>query len=646
MDMLSKGWHGFALPTVMVSSVVMLILLLSGLTATSSINNAIRGQYNEKMAKEAADSGIRMAVACIHNRTVHTSGLLKPNSTSCTNTTTTATKPTYVLDTPTAKTYFEVSPPTQENYSDARYYNIDVTGYLLLYRPGSSTVWRTITEKVDFKIQYQSQFASISQSGSLYVCGIINNKTFCWGRNVEGQLGNGCPGSPAPNYLQPGSCPASTAYAQDSSGNPIVTQVVRNVAGTSYYDSRSDLSNSLSKDLDIAAGSGSTCIISSSNTDSGNLYTYNTSRRVLCWGDSPNGELGRNIVTTNNYPYPKLTWQTWSSQSPPQYPRQVVAGGNFVCVIANRTSSDTTGNTWCWGNNGKGQLGRNNLTTPYDTPGRVRGMSGDTEGILLYSISATPDAEHVCGRRSDYRAVCWGFNRYGQVGDGTDGEDGIDNSTNKKMRYKLYPEQVITTDDVPLRIETDLKAIAVGGRQVDETAHSCAIGHADSGSPGVKQGRIYCWGRNNYGQMGQNAGASTGIYRRAHEVIFGGNGSNYSASKIAASNNTVCAVVKVPASASTSSVYCWGGNEYGELGINNTTMTLNSTPQRVTTFDTIGEVTDINGGAYRFCAVADFSNYCWGRDHVGQVGDGQVTAAEYRPSLSKFLEPDFQGLSY
>jgi len=59
------------------------------------------------------------------------------------------------------------------------------------------------------------------------------------------------------------------------------------------------------------------------------------------------------------------------------------------------------------------------------------------------------------------------------------------------------------------------------------------------------------------------------------------------------------------------------------------------------------EVTDINGGAYRFCAVADQSNYCWGRDHVGQVGDGVVTnCCELRPSLSKFLEPDFAGLSY
>lgn len=625
---------GFALPTVMVASVVMLIVLLSGLTATSSVNNAIRGQYNDKLAKDAADSGVRMAVACIHNRTVHTTGLLKPNSTSCTNTTTTTSKPTYVLDTPTAKTYFEVSPPVQESYSDARYYNVKVTGYLQLYRPGSSTVWKTVTEKVDFKVQYQSQFASLSQSGSLYVCGIINQKTFCWGRNVEGQLGNGS--------FDPDTQP----YERDADGNPIVTQVVRNAPGTSYHDSRSALGSTLTKDVDIAAGAGSTCIISTSNSDSGNPFTYNSSRRVACWGDSENGELGTGQVTTTKYPYPRLTYQTWANESPAQYPRQIVSGGGYVCLIANRASGDTTGNTWCWGNNGKGQLGRGNTNSPYASPGRVRDTSGASgTGIVLFSIAATPDASHVCGRRSDYRVVCWGFNKFGQAGDGTDGTDGSNDSSSTTQRFKTYPVQTITTDDEPMRIETDLKSLAVGGQASEDTGHSCGIGHADSGSPGILQGRIYCWGSNNYGQLGRG-GANSTIYRRANLVTAGFGGTNYSASKIAASNKATCAVVKVPASASQSSVYCWGSNDNGEIGVNNTTTTVYGSPTRVTFFDG-KDITDINGGALRFCAVSDFSNYCWGRDHVGQVGDGQVTnCCEYQPSLSKFLEPDYQGLSY
>jgi len=632
MNRLRTREFGFALPTVMIASVVMLILLLSGLTATSSINNAIRGQYNNKLAKEAADAGVRMATACIRNRTVHTSGTIRPE-TNCTGGTVSGAS-RFVIDSTNVKTRFEVAPPVEESYSDARYYNVNVTGYAEFYRTGSPTVrWKTITEKVSFKVQHRSQFASLSQSGSLYVCGIINQKTFCWGRNVEGQLGSG------------GFAPSGRSYEVDGSGNPIIVQVVRNAPGTTYHDSRSDLNGSLVKDVDVAAGAGSTCIISTSNADAGNQFSYHNGRRVACWGDSPNGELGRGIVTTSSTPYPKLTYQTWANQSPAQYPRQIVATNGTVCVITNRASGDSSGNTWCWGANGKGQLGRGHTNTPYASPGRVRDTSGSSgTGIVLYAIAGTPDAQHLCGRTSGSQVVCWGFNRYGQVGDNTDGSDGANDSSQTTQRFKTYPSFVVTTDNERMRVKSELRALAVGGRTVDDQGHSCAVGQAHSNSPGVLDGRIYCWGSNVSGQLGRGS-ANTNTYRRANLVTAGFGGTNYSASLVANSNESTCAVVKVPANAAQSSVYCWGSNGNGEVGVN-TTAAHYASPTRVSFFDGM-EVTDINGGAYRFCAVADQSNYCWGRDHVGQVGDGVVTnCCELRPSLSKFLEPDFAGLSY
>ena len=60
-----KKTNGFALPTVMISSVVMLIVLLASLVAASSANSLIRQQYSDKLIKEAAEAGVAMANACL-----------------------------------------------------------------------------------------------------------------------------------------------------------------------------------------------------------------------------------------------------------------------------------------------------------------------------------------------------------------------------------------------------------------------------------------------------------------------------------------------------------------------------------------------------------------------------------------------------
>lgn len=57
--------NGFALPTVMIASVVMLIVLLSGLVAASSVNVSLRGQYYDRLLNDAINSGAAMAELCL-----------------------------------------------------------------------------------------------------------------------------------------------------------------------------------------------------------------------------------------------------------------------------------------------------------------------------------------------------------------------------------------------------------------------------------------------------------------------------------------------------------------------------------------------------------------------------------------------------
>jgi alpha-tubulin suppressor-like RCC1 family protein len=65
----------------------------------------------------------------------------------------------------------------------------------------------------------------------------------------------------------------------------------------------------------------------------------------------------------------------------------------------------------CWGFNGQGQLGGGTLTDESWTPVSVIGIT-DASAIAL-------GVDHTCAALRDSSAVrCWGYNGYGQLGDG------------------------------------------------------------------------------------------------------------------------------------------------------------------------------------------------------------------------------------
>ncbi|PKN44154.1 MAG: hypothetical protein CVU59_12395, partial [Deltaproteobacteria bacterium HGW-Deltaproteobacteria-17] len=118
---------------------------------------------------------------------------------------------------------------------------------------------------------------------------------------------------------------------------------------------------------------------------------------------------------------------------------------------------------------------------------------------------------HSCALISDGTVRCWGFNSFGQLGDGT--------TTNR-----LTPVQVTGLSNI--------KEVAVGND------HSCAISN--------NNGIVYCWGANNMGQLGDG----TTISRTSPTQITG----LINASAIALGMQLSCALI------STGTVRCWGAN--------------------------------------------------------------------------------------
>ena len=83
----------------------------------------------------------------------------------------------------------------------------------------------------------------------------------------------------------------------------------------------------------------------------------------------------------------------------------VSVGGGHACAIL------SNGGVKCWGNNGFGQLG-DGTTTNRSSPVQVGNL---TSGV----VSVTAGEYHTCALMDSDNVKCWGWNDYGQLGDGT-----------------------------------------------------------------------------------------------------------------------------------------------------------------------------------------------------------------------------------
>jgi hypothetical protein len=183
---------------------------------------------------------------------------------------------------------------------------------------------------------------------------------------------------------------------------------------------------------------------------------------------------------------------------------RIAAGGYHTCALT------STGLVQCWGSNGYGELG-NGSTTNSITPVTVTGLSGPIAALAA-------GAQHTCALTDAGTVQCWGYNPYGQLGNG-----GTANSS------------------IPVTV-TGLSgpatAVVAGGY------HTCVLTSA---------GAVQCWGHNVNGQLGNGGTAKSAI-----PVTV--TGLSESATALAAGTNHSCALTSLGA------LRCWGINANGQLG--------------------------------------------------------------------------------
>jgi alpha-tubulin suppressor-like RCC1 family protein len=345
-------------------------------------------------------------------------------------------------------------------------------------------------------------FYQVSAGASEHTCGITSdNRAYCWGRNSDGQLGDGTTtqrltpvavaGTLRFHQISAGyssTCGVTTdhrAYCWGTNGRgelgdgtttPRLTPVpvagghqFRQVAttfehtcGVSYPDNKAycwgwnsegqigdGTRSTLTGQLTPVAVAGT---LSFRQVSAGNLHTcgVTTDNRAFCWGLNRYGQVGDSSTAWRRVRPTRVAGMR-------QF-RQVDAGRYYTCAV-------TTGNrAFCWGYGLFGQLG-NGKTGPSRWPKAVSG------GLSFERVTA--GAFHACGETTLNRAYCWGNNGTGQLGDGTT----IDHPT---------PVAVIGGHS--------FSQVSAGG------SHTC----------GRTSGAVaYCWGRGFSGQLGNGSATSS-----------------------------------------------------------------------------------------------------------------------------------------
>ena len=256
---------------------------------------------------------------------------------------------------------------------------------------------------------------------------------------------------------------------------------------------------------------------------------------------------------------------------------QVSAGLEHTCAIR------TSGRLYCWGSDQYGQLGNGPATTD-DQLAPVEVAGGATNWA-----SVTAGGYHTCALKTNGKLFCWGYDGEGELGNGG-------NNTNR---------------DIPVAVAA--RATTVLWKAVDAgNSHTCAI---------RTNGRMYCWGLNGNGQLGNNDPNTD------QSVPVPVTESAQSWTSVSAGGSHTCGIL-------STRLFCWGRGADGELGRG----TLDR-PVPTEVNDHTDRWIAVSAGAAHTCAIRGLPDgytdmgrlFCWGNDGAGQIGDGG-TVGENHPT--------------
>ncbi len=341
------------------------------------------------------------------------------------------------------------------------------------------------------------KFSTIS-AGVSHTCGLSQGEVYCWGSNLSGEIGNGA-GPKGEPVTAPAKIvgPANTSYIDVVAGGSFSCAVTKIGwafcwgqngfgklgLGPNYPVGRFIDSAEPNESVATPAPVAGRHVFQAITAHDNNACGLSSTNQVFCWGSNLFFQVGATtsdgcqVGASRRWPCawsPTITAQRQATS----VPNGVTLGDDFACYTDDRFD------LYCWGSNAHGQIAPKGTRleickfandTSSECAGAPRKVTRPVVGTTtLGFVRVAAGSDWVCSsvQPAGSAVVCWGRNTHGQLGDG----------------------QTIDRE-APAPISGGYGAMDISAG----TGHTCLV------TDGATPKRVYCWGANASGQLGNGA---------------------------------------------------------------------------------------------------------------------------------------------
>ncbi len=365
--------------------------------------------------------------------------------------------------------------------------------------------------------------------GYQHTCGLSYvGKVYCWGWRLHGELGDGSSGH---NY---NNVPSLVKYSSNIKFKQITSfyrhtcalttngQVYCWGLNSSGQLGTGDFGDEKKESVPVLVDTGQTENLKFSQVTNGESHTcaLTTNGQVYCWGLNSSGQLGTGDENNNHLP-------VLIQISTDNRVKQVSAGNSHTCALT------TNGQVYCWGYNGSGQMGNNISGGKQLSPVLVG--TNQLGGLRFSQI--TTGLWNVCALTTNGQVYCWGHNQVGELGNGDNQNRKIPTPINtsqllnssdiKFKRVVIGQSYGCALDDTDQAYcwgynsygqlgdgtnTNQLKPISVNTNHLGVIKFkSITVGHRSTCGVATT-GSVYCWGYNSQGELGSGSLPESGHY--------------------------------------------------------------------------------------------------------------------------------------
>jgi alpha-tubulin suppressor-like RCC1 family protein len=326
--------------------------------------------------------------------------------------------------------------------------------------------------------------------------------------------------------------------------------------------------------------------------------------RLYAWGRGYQGQLGLNATNYVSSPTQVGTETTW---------RQIDGG------LTNAAATKTDGTLWTWGHGNRGFLGNNNGSNQY----RSSPVQVGTD--ITWSVVSVSDGKHAAALKTDLTLWTWGRGYAGGLGH----NDEIYRSSPTQVGTNTTWSKISVFSASTLAIKTDLTLWTWGSGYNGGTGHNTTnatlsprqLGSGTNWS--LAKGGYYCaaavktdgtlwmWGNNSDGQLGQN-----NTYKTSSPVQVG-TGTNWSQVNLSVERHVL--ITKTDGT-----LWAWGKNDNGQLGLGNTINRSSPVQVGVATNWSMVSAGQRGSGAIK----TDGTLWVWGIGTYGVLGQNNTSGSQ------------------